>query len=91
MHDGVAGSSSADTALCLAYEKDRIAVSMPSGVKVWLLISGELSSLDIFLRFCSTDDISGLRYLAAAARDRKISCYCNQVCARWKRAHWGLS
>ncbi|KIM49515.1 hypothetical protein M413DRAFT_438701 [Hebeloma cylindrosporum] len=40
VHDGGAGSSSADTPLCLAYRKDRIAVSMPSGVKVWLLISG---------------------------------------------------
>ncbi|KAF8968318.1 hypothetical protein BDZ97DRAFT_1916158 [Flammula alnicola] len=31
---------STEVPFCIAYVKDRIAVSMPSGVKVWLLISG---------------------------------------------------
>ncbi|KAF8164009.1 WD40-repeat-containing domain protein, partial [Pholiota molesta] len=37
----VADARVADIPFCMAYAKDRIAVSMPSAVKVWLLISGE--------------------------------------------------
>jgi len=67
VHDGGAGSSSADTPLCLAYEKDRIAVSMPSGVKVWIFISGELSSLDIiFSRDFAADKMTDLKALGSS-------------------------
>ena len=69
-----------DDPICLAYLKDRLAVSFPNlGVKVWAWCKGEL----FFCFRCHKDVIVFLvlifRYMAASTVNRTARCYFNQV------------